>query len=42
MTPSSGYLDDHFAESATLTDMGQRLGHLIEPKRAIDVNIDVA
>lgn len=42
MTPSSGDLDDNLAKGATLTDVGERLGHLIESKGAVDVDIDVA
>jgi short chain dehydrogenase len=39
---SSGDLDHHLAESAAFTNAGQRLGHVVESKRAIDVNIDLA
>jgi hypothetical protein len=39
--PSSD-LDDHLAEGATFTVVGQRLGHLFESKPAIDVDLDLA
>lgn len=39
---AQGYLDDHLAKGATLTNAGERLGYVVEPVRAINVDLYVA